>query len=277
MSRPDCQLTGDPALYCVQWSDAGPPLLLLHGVLRNGQDWEPLLPELTRDWRVYVVDHCGHGGSARTNGTYHVVDYARRMADFVHAKFSEPITVFGHSLGAMVALSLAAECEEKIGAIVMEDPPFHTMGRNITRTPYHAQFLGMADALRHGGGVAAMADRLAAIRINPTQCLGDVRDRASLEFSAQCLSRVDAEVFTSLVAGRWLDGFEFESLWSRVNCPVLLLQGDPQAGGAFTQSDLSLACNALRQYHHIRFAGIGHQIHRERPAEVIAALRELVR
>ncbi len=268
MSRPD--------LHCVQWSEAGPPLLLLHGVLRDGRDWEPILPELTRDWRVYVLDHCGHGGSARSNGTYHVADYARWVADFVRTKFSEPITVFGHSLGAMVALSLAVECGEKIGAIVMEDPPFHTMGRDIEKTPYHAQFLGMADVLRHGGEVATMADRLAAIRISPTQCLGDVRDRASLEYSAQCLSRVDAEVFTSLVAGRWLDGFDFESLWSRVNCPVLLLQGDPQAGGTFTQNALSLARSDLRDHHHIRFAGIGHQIHRERSAEVIDALREFV-
>lgn len=277
MSRSDRQLLGSPALHCVQWPDAGPPLLLLHGVLRNGQDWESLLPELTQDWRVFVLDHCGHGASARTNGTYHVADYARHVTDFVRANVTEPITVFGHSLGAMVALSLAAECGEKISAIVMEDPPFHTMGRDIKNTAYYAQFLGMANVLRRGGDIAAMADGLAAIRINPAQCLGDVRDRASLEFSAQCLSRVDAEVFTSLVAGRWLDGFEYERLWSRVNCPVLLLQGDRQAGGAFTQTDLSLAFNALRQYDHIHFAGIGHQIHRERPAEVIAALREFVR
>jgi pimeloyl-ACP methyl ester carboxylesterase len=47
-------------------SSGAPTLLLLHGVTRNGRDWEPLLPGLTRHWRVLVTDHCGHGNSPRS-------------------------------------------------------------------------------------------------------------------------------------------------------------------------------------------------------------------
>ena len=254
----------------------GPPgartLLLLHGVTRDWSDWEPLIPELVREWRVVAADHCGHGDSPRTPGEYRVADYARHTAEFVRATFAEPPTVCGHSLGAMVAQSLAAE--SLVTGAILEDPPFHTMGRGIAATPYRAQFAGMSEVARRGGTVAEMADALAEIRLDASTRLGDIRDRAALEFSARCLARIDPDVFTRLIAGHWLDGFAHESLWPRVRCPLLLLQGDPAAGGAFTDADVALAKRAQPNASHVRFIGAGHQIHRSRPTEFLRALRD---
>ncbi|HEV7402917.1 MAG TPA: alpha/beta hydrolase [Chthoniobacteraceae bacterium] len=258
---------------------AGPPLLLLHGVTRNWRDWEPLLPELMREWHVFALDHRGHGRSGRAAGGYFVANYCRDADAFVRATFPEPVTVVGHSLGAMVALSLGAECAPHVARIVLEDPPFHTMGRDIGATPYQAQFAGMQETARRGGDVATMTDGLADIRLPFAQGpvrLGDVRDRASLEFSAECLAELDPEIFTPLVAGRWLDGYDPASLWPRVACPALLLQGDPAAGGAFTDDDLFAARKAVASHQHRRFDGVGHQIHRTCPDEFLAALRRFV-
>jgi len=66
-------------------------------------------------------------------------------------------------------------------------------------------------------------------------------------------------------------------LWPRVECPTLLLQGDPAAGGLFTDRDVEVAKLGLRCHRHIRFEGIGHAIHRNAPAEVAAALREFAK
>lgn len=266
-----------PTLHFAEGPASGPPLLLLHGVSRNWRDWDPLLPDLTRQWNVLAMDHRGHGDSARAPGGYLVVDYARHVAEFVRTKYMEPITVMGHSLGAMVALSLAAECGLQIAAIILEDPPFHSMGRKIGSTPYWIQFEGMREVARSGGNLADMADALAQIRLSPTQRLGDIRDRASLEFSASCLGQVDPEVFTPLIDGRWLDQFDANEYWSRVQCPVLLLQGDSTAGGTFTDEDVALACRSLRSYRLLRFNGTGHQIHRTRTAETLAALSDFYR
>ncbi len=268
---------GPPALHFVEGPVCGPPLLLLHGVTRNWRDWEPQLPELTREWHVMALDHRGHGESTRKVGEYLVADYARDAADFVRATFTAPVTVMGHSLGAMVALSLAAECADTVAGLVLEDPPFHTMGRGIAETPYRAQFAGMQEVARRGGDLNVMTEALAEIQLPTPQGpvrLGDSRDRAALQFSAECLVHVDPEVFTPLIAGRWLEGFNYESLWSRVTCPVLLLQGDPAAGGAFTDADVALAQRVLATQRHICFAGVGHQIHRTRPDEVLFAVRD---
>jgi pimeloyl-ACP methyl ester carboxylesterase len=251
-----------------------PVLLLLHGVTRVWSDWESLIPELARDWRVVAVDHSGHGDSPRTPGEYLVADYARHTVAFLRRKFTRPVAVAGHSLGAMVALSLAAECGPQIVRAILEDPPFHTMGRDIATTPYRRQFVGMQEVARRGGTVAEMAAALAEVRIDARTRLGDIRDRTSLEFSARCLARVDPEVFTPLAAGHWLDGFDHESLLPRVHCPLLLLQGDPAVGGAFTDADVALAKRAQPNAAHVRFIGTGHQIHRTRPTEFLRALRD---
>jgi pimeloyl-ACP methyl ester carboxylesterase len=270
---------GPPALHYVELSSAGAPLLLMHGVTRNLWDWEPLLPELVKDWRVVAFDHRGHGQSSRASG-YLVADYARDAAEFVRGTFSEPVTLVGHSLGAMAALSVAAECPSMIAALVLEDPPFHTMGRAIGESAYRAQFSGMQEVARRGGMPSEAAEGLADIRL-PTAGgevrLGDVRDRASLQFLAECLIQVDPGVFEPLVAGRWLDAFDYESLWPRVMCPTLLLQGDRAAGGAFTEVDAAVAQRSLANCRLARFSGVGHQIHRTRPAEVIEHLREFLR
>lgn len=256
----------------------GPPgartLLLLHGVTRNWRDWEPLLPELAREWRVVAVDHAGHGDSERASA-YRVADYTQHAADFVGEHFREPPVVFGHSLGAMVALGVAAECA--VAGAVLEDPPFHTMGRGIGATPYRAQFAGMQAVARRGGDIETMTDALADIRISKTQRFGDIRDRASLRFSAECFTSLDPEIFTALIAGEWLDGFEHAALWPRVSCPVLLLQGDAASGGVFTDADAELAERTLAQCRLVRFPGVGHQIHRTNPAHVIAVLRQWAR
>jgi pimeloyl-ACP methyl ester carboxylesterase len=257
----------------------GPPgaltLLLLHGVTRCWRDWEPLLPELAREWRVVALDHAGHGQSDRPPGAYRVADYARHVAEFVRENCPEPPVVFGHSLGAMVALGIATECP--VAGTVLEDPPFHTMGRDIAATPYRAQFAGMQEVARRGGTVEAMTNGLAHIHI-PTPGgetrLGDIRDRESLRFSAECLAQADPDIFTPLVAGEWLDGFDHTALWSRVRCPVLLFQGDPSAGGTLTDADADLAERSLASCRRIRCAGVGHQIHRTIPDYVLATLRK---
>ncbi len=268
---------GPPDLHYVEFPSPQPTLLLLHGVARDGRDWQPLLPELLDQWHVVILDFRGHGASGRVPGSYLVADYARDAMAFVRGTFSTPITVMGHSLGAMVALNLAAECAPLVERVVLEDPPFHTMGDRIGTTPYQAQFAGMREVALRGGSLEELTDALADIRIPTVQGVkrfGEIRDRASLQVSADFLMRVDPEVFVPLAAGRWLDGFDHAELWQSVRCPTLLLQGDPSVGGAFADEDVATARRSLRVYQHRQFAGIGHQIHRTVPAEVASILRE---
>jgi pimeloyl-ACP methyl ester carboxylesterase len=192
---------------------------------------------------------------------------------------TEPAWLFGHSLGAMCALAAAVEAPERVRGIILEDPPFHSMGDHIRETPWHAQFLGMQAAARAGGTVESIAERLAAIRLPARQgggftTLGELRSKEALAFSASCLAMIDPEVFTPLIEGHWLDGYDYAALLARVQCPVLLLQADPAAGGALSDEHARLAAAAARDCRLERFPGAGHQIRASRLGEVVRLVRE---
>lgn len=268
---------GPPALHFAEGPAAGPTLLLLHGVTRCWRDWDPLLPALTREWRVIGLDQRGHGGSGRA-ASYRVMDYVADAVRFVREEVAAPLVILGHSLGAMVAAAVAAEAPQFVRGVVLEDPPFHTMGNRIAGTAWQAQFLGMREAARRGGTVDELADALADIRLpapgGAFKHLGDLRDRASLRWSAQCLDHLDPEVLTPVIEGRWLDGYDVPAVLSRIRCPVLLLQADPAAGGTLTDADAGEVVQALSHCQNARFAGAGHQLHRDHPEKVLRAMRE---
>ncbi|MCY2973241.1 MAG: alpha/beta hydrolase [Planctomycetota bacterium] len=264
-----------PSLQHIDCGGEGPTFLLLHGVTRCGKDWESLLPALTAAWRVITLDQRGHGGSERA-GSYLVNEYVDDFLRWMHDELAKPLIIFGHSLGAMVAAAVAAELPQLVLGIVLEDPPFHTMGNRIAGSAWQTHFIGMREAARRGGTVLAITDALADIQIPVNgggfKRLGELRSRSSLNWSAQCLRQLDPEVLTPVIEGRWLDGDDDSNTLSGIRCPTLLLQGDPTAGGALTDADAASAIAELSSCQHVRFTGCGHQLHRDRPQEVLQAL-----
>lgn len=103
--------------------------------------------------------------------------------------------------------------------------------------------------------------------------LGELRDRASLHWSAECLTHLDPEVLTPVIESRWLDGYDVAGIFARIHCPVLLLQADPTAGGVLTDDDTQLALRSIADCRWVRFPGTGHQIHRDRPDAAWCAVR----
>ena len=255
-------------------SGAGPVLLLLHGVTRCGADWEPLLPNISAHWKVIALDQRGHGTSPRA-GSYLVTDYIADVVRLVREETADPVVLFGHSLGAMVAAVVAEELPDRVRGIILEDPPFHTMGNRIAGSVWQAQFNGMRAAARKRGSAEEITDALADIRLPASgggfKRLGDLRDRASLEWSAQCLSQLDPEVLTPVIEGRWLDGYDFPAALSCVRCPTLLLQADPSAGGALTDADAESLKSIVSDCQQVLFPGCGHNLHRDHPESVLRA------
>lgn len=260
---------------------SGPPLVLLHGVTRKWQDYVSLLPALTLRWQVHALDFRGHGKSARTPGAYRVTDYVADAMALLR-DIGESTVVYGHSLGAMVAAAAAATAEPgRVRAVVMEDPPFDTMGARIDRTPYVAQFMGTRDAvLASHGSVDELAARLADVRLpaaggadntaaGATIRMGDVRDAVALRFLARCLVDIDPELLTPIIEGRWLEGYARDEILRAIECPALLMQADPAAGGMLTAADAASAAALLPRGLLARVPNAGHQIHWAQPDAVL--------
>lgn len=266
MFRNQLHSLGEHRLHLAVGPENGPPLVLLHGVLRGWTDWSPMLDVLATRWQLIGVDLRGHGQSDRTPGNYLVVDYVRDIVGLLSQIADEPAVLLGHSLGAMVALATAAEAPTAFRAVIAEDPPFHTMGDRIAESPLLDYFRELHRLHLEDKPVAELTRSLAQVPVRSpdgtsTQRLGDLRDLASLRFAAACLKQVDHDVLEPIVAGRWLAGYDVQQVLSRLQCPVLLLQADAAAGGMLTDEDAALAERAAAECYRERFPGVGHLIH----------------
>jgi pimeloyl-ACP methyl ester carboxylesterase len=244
---------------------SGPPLVLFHGVGRQGADFLPLVPALAPRWHLHHIDHRGHGGSGRAPGKYQVTDHVED-ALAVLSWLGRPSVLFGHSLGALVTAAAAAKRPELVRAVILEDPPSATFLARLTDTPYHATFIAMRRLAGPGKDVAAVARELGETFVpspdgTRTVRLAEVRDGCSLRFIARCLADVDGDVFAPALEGRWMSGYDEHAVWRGLTCPVLLLRGDPALGGMLPPADAEVMSSLIPDLTRIDMPGVGHLIH----------------
>lgn len=256
--------SGDVSLRVAAGAETGPPLLILHGVTRRWQDCLTLSPVLSPRWQVMALDFRGHGSSSRCPGHYLVRDHVQDAIAVVRSMFRQPGVLYGHSLGALVALGVAAEMPDLVRAIVLEDPPATSVLTDIRATAFHSLFLGLRSLAGTGRSVAETTRLLAEVPVGlegKKVPLGRIRDATALRFSARCLQELDPEVLTPLIEGRWLVGYDVDNILGRVHCPALLLRGDENAGAMLPRIDASALVARLKDCTVIDLPGVGHLIH----------------
>lgn len=107
---------------------SGPPVVMLHGLLvGNMTTWYwTAAPELAKRHRVILFDLRGHGLSERAERGYDIATMAMDLRAVVEDVAREPVTLVGHSYGAVVALTYALkhpDCVEKLAVVEAPLPP----------------------------------------------------------------------------------------------------------------------------------------------------------
>ena len=88
--------------------DTGVPILLVHGLAGASlTEWYQVAPKLAVDRRVIMVDHRGHGLSARADLRFDVEDGADDLAAVLDELGVDLVDVVGYSMGGAAAQSLA--------------------------------------------------------------------------------------------------------------------------------------------------------------------------
>ena len=96
----------------------GEPLLLLHGFTDSSRSFSPMVPYLSR-YRLLIPDQRGHGASDAPDCCYGTSQFAYEARLFLDALGVKRAAVVGHSLGSMVAISLAADYPDRVSKIVL--------------------------------------------------------------------------------------------------------------------------------------------------------------
>jgi pimeloyl-ACP methyl ester carboxylesterase len=225
----------------------------------------PLLPALIPAWSVVAPDLRGHGGSTRSPGKYLIRDFLGDMLALLQ-QLERPAVIYGHSLGAMLAALAAANCPDKVVAVIAEDPPSPGFLERLHKTAYGPLFVAMQKLAGSSRDVGAIARQLGEVVLGKDSGgrplrLCDIRDAASIRFSARWLCDLDPAVYTPILECHWRDGLDFPEVWSRVQCPTLLLAGDEACGGMLPAADAKDIMNRLADGTLVEFPQIGHQIH----------------
>ena len=89
--------------------DAGPVVLLIHGIVGCAEQWDQVAPLLAERYQVVAPDLLGHGQSAKPRGDYSLGAYAASVRDLMVALGHRRATVVGHSLGGGIAMQFSYE------------------------------------------------------------------------------------------------------------------------------------------------------------------------
>ncbi|KYF81516.1 hypothetical protein BE20_20810 [Sorangium cellulosum] len=195
------EIDGASIYYEIVGQDDGPALLLLHGGFGDMEDFNGLLPELTRRYRVIGVDSRGHGRSTlgEVALTYQrLQEDAERIVDRLKL---DRYSVIGFSDGGVVAYRMAsrgASAIEQVVAIgaqgdLLEDDPVRGILAKVTPESWRERFPSTYDSYQ---------------RLNPAP---------------------NFDAFARAVVAMWLDagpsGHPNDAV-ERIGCKVLIVRGE---------------------------------------------------
>jgi pimeloyl-ACP methyl ester carboxylesterase len=159
--------SADGTPIAVERAGEGPPLVLVHGATVDRSSWRGLVPLLTERFACWLVDRRGRGESSDT-APY---DPEREVEDLlaVFDRVGQPLDLFGHSSGAVLALE-AARRSTPVRHLALYEPPMRLdpappggAGSFLERIEAHLAAGDRAEAVRafYRGGPGISDEQLA--------------------------------------------------------------------------------------------------------------------
>jgi esterase len=238
----------------------GAPVVFLHGVSGSSRTYAWLPPEIVDGRRVVRLDLRGHGQSEHAPGTYVLPSYVEDVADVLRSQVGRPAVVVGHSLGGVVAWTLAQRHPELVVAAFLEDPPLY-MGEPDEHEQNAAVpvFRGVLDAVARwraeGVSVDDAAAEIAAGPLGPSSCDDAAPARA------YALLAMDPGVLEGAVDRSTLADTDTTS---PVTVAVFLLAADDATGPAFPSRHAERLAQTHPAVEVVRVSGAPHGIHDSR-------------
>jgi pimeloyl-ACP methyl ester carboxylesterase len=248
--------TGEVTLNYIEVGD-GDPLVLLHGFTSDWRAWTQEIGLLSHRWRVLVPDARGHGDSSESEeGDYGYGARTRDAASFIKWVVGGPAVVVGHSMGGATAMGVAALHPELVRAAVLEDP--HVSSDRDMPEAARSWMEGSRDMLQTSPSFQEAVQKMSSPNPN--------KNSVALRLDAAQAIKMDPETWNPFIESEMFDGFDPDTVLSNIECPVLLLQADPDQGGVVTDEAAERIRSGVVDCTHVKF-DVGHSIHKEAPIE----------
>lgn len=249
---------------------SGPVLLLAQGFGCDQVIWDRLLPYLERTHRIVLFDHVGTGGAdqpQREDGKYSsLAGYTEDLLDILDALELQDVTIVGHTVAGMMALTAAAG-SPRIGRLVL-----------LNTSACYGQV--PADGYDGGFTPADMAQILAAVDGNHPLWADSIAPVLLGQSAPSALSGHVAERLCLLDPDFVLDflrltlNADVRHLLGQVSVPVLVLQsaGDPLTPASSCQYlSEQLSCSS-----EVHLNAKGNMPHVNAPAEIARTILDFL-
>jgi pimeloyl-ACP methyl ester carboxylesterase len=272
---------GAVVINYAEGEDNGPALVLLHGLGRRWQVFLPLIASLESRWHIYAPDLRGHGKSGRVTRGYRGVQYSEDIAAFLQQCVAGPAVLFGHSLGGLVGMWIAANRPELVSALIIGDSMMSHS--SFQQSLYPTLFFALSGLARSGGSLEDIARGLARIELQVPNLpepvlIGDLpgNDEAYLLWWARCVKQADPDTYNMSVDGSSFAGWDGDALLRKIKCPTLLLQANQELGGLMTDADVQRALTLLAHPVHVQFPTLGHALYMQQAEPVLRAVNDFL-
>lgn len=207
-----------------EWGAADNPnvALCVHGLSRNGNDFDDLAAALAPDWRVLAIDMPGRGRSdwLDDKSRYGYAVYDSVAAHFLAHANVDRVAWIGTSMGGIIGMRLAAKAGAPIKALVLNDigPFIPASGRRDNQANFGKD-------PRFG----SEGEAIAYIR-ETRSAFGPFSDKDWQKFGRDSLRQLDDGQWTlhydpGLASNAPIVDTDNWDLWSRITAPTLTIWG----------------------------------------------------
>mgnify|MGYP003956554615 FL=1 len=235
---------GGVRLHYHEFPGDGPPLLLVPGITSPAIMWDFVSRRLADFCHVFTLDTRGRGlSSSGDDLEYWLADYAADTQGVIEQLGLEKPVIAGHSMGARIALKLAADAPSLVGPLILIDPPVSGPGRR----DYPIALPWYLDAM-HAASHGQVTDASSPILKNWTAEQIALRD--------QWLPTCTVKAVTQ--SHRSFHEEDVHVLMPAIAAPTLLIYAE--TGGTITDEDAAEIIRLIPDSRSIRIDGVGHMI-----------------
>ncbi|MDP5239903.1 alpha/beta hydrolase [Uliginosibacterium sp. 31-16] len=270
-------LTGNQLHQMVytEWGEVDNPhvLICVHGLTRNGRDFDALAQTLSRDYRVICPDVAGRGQSdwLDDGAAYVVPIYMQHMVTLIARMGVARVDWVGTSMGGLIGMGLAALAHSPIRRLVLNDvgPLINAqaicrIGEYVGRAP-RFESIEAAEAYVRGisAGFGALSD--AQWRHLTLHSLRQDGDGWRMGYDPAIGDTMRSTLGNANV-NLW-------SVYEQIHCPTLVLRGaESDLLGAATVAEMSRRGPCAES---VEIAAVGHAPMLMDPAQ-IAVVRDFL-
>lgn len=104
---------------------SGQNVLLIHGTPGTIEDWQTIIDQLSKNYKVTAYDRYGNGFSTANNYNYTIDENVALANNIIEKLGLDSVVVVGHSYGGSTTTQLATMDNDKIKSFIAVAPPLY--------------------------------------------------------------------------------------------------------------------------------------------------------